>query len=69
VAEASPLRRSADGWGKMRITSEWICLSGNQFEIGGAEGGLKQAAIFEDVFAGVPFHEAEVQNFFRIRAG
>jgi len=39
-------------------------LEQDQFETGGAEGGLKQAAIFEDVFAGVPFHEAEVKNFF-----
>ena len=39
-------------------------LEWDQFEIGGTEGGLKQAAIFEDVFAGVPFHEAEVKNFF-----
>jgi len=39
-------------------------LERDQFKIGGAEGGLKQAAIFEDVFAGVPFHEAEVKNFF-----
>jgi hypothetical protein len=39
-------------------------LERDQFEIGGTEGGLKQAAIFEDVFAGVPFHKAEVKNFF-----
>src|SRR6267378_8356707 len=39
-------------------------LERDQFEIGGTKGGLKQAAIFEDVFAGVPFHEAEVKNFF-----
>ena len=39
-------------------------LERDQFEIGGTDGGLKQAAIFEDVFAGVPFHEAEVKNFF-----
>ena len=32
--------------------------------IGGAEGGLKEAAIFEDVFAGVPFHETEIEDFF-----
>ena len=39
-------------------------LEWDQFEIGGTDGGLKQAAIFEDVFAGVPFHEAEVKNYF-----
>jgi len=33
-------------------------------EIIGAEGRLKEAAIFEDVFAGVPFHKAEVEEFF-----
>jgi hypothetical protein len=25
---------------------------------------LKEAAIFEDVFAGVPFHEAKIEDFF-----
>lgn len=39
-------------------------LEQDQFEIGGTDGGLKQEAICEDVFAGVPFHEAEVKNFF-----
>ncbi len=31
-------------------------------EILGAERGLQQAAIFSDVFARVPFHEAEIQD-------
>jgi hypothetical protein len=35
-----------------------------EFEIGGTESGLKAAVIFEDVFAGVPFHEAEIEDFF-----
>ena len=39
-------------------------LQGNEVEIARSEGGLKTAAIFKDVFAGVPFHEAEVKNFF-----
>jgi hypothetical protein len=39
-------------------------LEGNEFEIACAECGLKEAAIFEDVFAGVPFHDAEVEDFF-----
>ena len=39
-------------------------LEWNEFEIGGAERGLEAAAIFEDVFAGVPFHEAEIEDFF-----
>src|SRR3974390_526472 len=33
-------------------------------EIGSAENGLKFAAIGEDAFAGVPFHEAEVEDTF-----
>ncbi len=36
----------------------------NEFEIGGTESRLKAPAIFEDVFAGVPFHEAEIEDFF-----
>ena len=39
-------------------------LEWNEIEIGGTEGGLEAAAIFEDVFAGVPFHEAEIEDFF-----
>jgi len=39
-------------------------LEWNEIEMGGAESGLKQAAIFEDIFAGVPFHEAEIEDFF-----
>jgi hypothetical protein len=31
-----------------------------EFEIACDESGLEETAIFEDVFAGVPFHEAEV---------
>ena len=40
-------------------------LQGNEVEIARSEGGLKTAAIFKDVFAGVPFHEAEIEDFFR----
>ncbi len=39
-------------------------LEWNEIELGGTESGLEAAAIFEDVFAGVPFHEAEVEDFF-----
>ena len=35
-------------------------------EIGGAEGRLEFAAIGEDVFASVPFHETEIENFFGV---
>ena len=34
-------------------------------EISCAEGELKFAAIGENVFAGVPFHEAEIENVLR----
>ena len=40
-------------------------LEWNEIEVCGAERGLEAAAIFEDVFAGVPFHEAEIEDFFR----
>jgi hypothetical protein len=35
-------------------------LEGDELEIVGPEGGLEAAAIFEDVFAGVPIGEAEI---------
>jgi hypothetical protein len=34
----------------------------NKFEAGCAEGGLKKAAIFQDVFSIVPFGETEIEN-------
>ena len=40
-------------------------LQGNKVEIACSESGFKTAAIFKDVFAGVPFHEAEIEDFFR----
>ena len=36
-------------------------------EIGGAESGLEAAAILEDVFFGVPFGEAEIEEFFIVK--
>lgn len=39
-------------------------LERNEFEIGSGHGGLKEAAIFEDVFTGIPFHKAEIEDFF-----
>jgi hypothetical protein len=39
-------------------------LEGDELEIVGAECGLEATAIFEDVFAGVPVGEAEIQDFF-----
>ena len=35
----------------------------------GAEGSLKFLAVFEEVFAGVPFGEAEVQDFAAVEIG
>jgi hypothetical protein len=35
-------------------------FEGDELKIAGAEGGLEAAAIFEDVFAGVPIGEAEI---------
>ena len=39
-------------------------LQRNELEIGCAKGGLEAAAVFEDVFLGVPFGEAEIENSF-----
>jgi len=41
-------------------------LERNKLEIGRAEGRLEAAAVFEDVFLGVPFGEAEIENFFAV---
>ncbi len=39
-------------------------VQGNQSQIGGAQGGLEAALVFFDVFAGVPFDRAQIQDFF-----
>ena len=39
-------------------------FEGRELEIRGVQGRLKLAAVFEDGFARVPFHEAKIQNFF-----
>lgn len=44
-------------------------LQRDEWKIGGAEGGLEAAAVFETVFAGVPVGEAEVEDFFTVEAG
>jgi hypothetical protein len=44
-------------------------LERNELEIGRSEGGLEAAAVFEDVFFGVPFGEAEIENFFAVLIG
>ena len=38
----------------------------NKVEIGRAEGGLDEAAVFQDVFFGVPVGETEIQNLFAL---
>ena len=37
-------------------------LQGDEFQVRGAEGGLEAAAVFEDVFPGVPVGEAQVED-------
>ena len=41
-------------------------LERNELEIWRAEGRLEAAAVFEDVFLGVPFGEAEIEDFFAV---
>jgi hypothetical protein len=41
-------------------------LQGDEFEVCGAEGGPKSAAVFEHVFLGVPFGEAEIEDFLAV---
>ena len=38
-------------------------------EIGRAESGLEAAAVFQDVFPGVPFGEAKIEDFFAVLIG
>jgi len=54
------------GWG-FRENANHVrvnLLQRNEVEIVGTERGLKATAVFEHVFAGVPFHEAEIEHFF-----
>jgi hypothetical protein len=44
-------------------------FEGYELEILGAEGGLEAAAVFEDVVAGVPVGEAEIEDFFAVQIG
>ena len=37
-------------------------LQGDELQVSGAEGGLEAAAVFQDIFSGVPFGEAEVED-------
>jgi len=41
-------------------------FQGNELEAGGAESELEAAAVFEDVFFGVPVGVAEIENFFAV---
>jgi hypothetical protein len=41
-------------------------FEGDELEVARAEGGLEAAAVFEDVFTGVPVGETEVQDFFAV---
>ncbi len=57
------------GRGRDRVKDGRVDLfERNKVEIGSADGGLKFAAIREDIFAGVPFHETEVENVFGFKS-
>ena len=44
-------------------------LQEDKLQVGSAEGGLKVAAVFEDVFLGVPFGETEIEDFLAVLIG
>ncbi len=44
-------------------------LQGDEFHVGGTECGLKATAVFKNVFLGVPFGEAEIEDFLGILSG
>ena len=41
-------------------------LERDELELGHAEGGLETAAVFEDIFFGVPLGVAEIEDFFAV---
>jgi hypothetical protein len=41
----------------------------DECQVGRVKSGLKASAVFEDVFAGVPVGEAEVEDFFAVKIG
>jgi len=41
-------------------------LQGDEFQVGGAEGGLEAAAVLEDVFLGVPVRKAQIEEFLAV---
>ena len=58
VAFARVGRRGGEHVNRVRVD----LLERHEREIFGAERGLQEAAVFGDVFARVPFHEAEIEN-------
>ncbi len=44
-------------------------LERNELEVRRAEHGLEAATVFEDVFFGVPFGEAQIEDFFAVLIG
>ena len=38
-------------------------FQGYEFQVSGADGGLEATAVFQDVFFGVPFGEAKIEDF------
>ena len=66
VMLASPLRGSVEVELKRWITSEWNCFRAIEAEFRERLRYLKATAVFEDVFFGIPFGEAEVEDFLRV---
>lgn len=44
-------------------------LEGDEGRIARAEGGLETAAVFEDIFAGIPVGKAEVEDGLVVEGG
>ena len=59
------------GWGGVEDVDNvgMDLLQRDEREVGAAEGGLKAAAVFENVFARVPVGEPQVEHFFAFKVG
>jgi hypothetical protein len=55
-----PFARLVGGGAKVMDDVGMDLFEGDESELAGTEGGLEASAIFEDVFASVPFGEAEI---------
>ena len=70
VGDGSVALAGFRGWGVEKMDGIGMDLfQRDELEIRCAEGGLETAAVFKDVFFGVPFGEAQIENFLGVLEG